>query len=181
MFCFYSWAIEVERYLGRVRFIKFAALLILLLPLVLGMWHLAGISAAVSGNYVLTASMLIAFATLYPNIEYFGWIPLKWFAFACFCIGSLMYFPDHNWVGLTLLWASCGASFGFVRYLQTGGSVEVGEAWEKVNPFKRRGAAAETNRTRWTPSIRCSTRSPSPASTVSPRRSALAWRKRARR
>lgn len=138
MFCFYSWGIEVERYLGRVRYLKFVALLVLLLPLVCGLWHFAGIPAGTSGNYVLTASMLIAFATLYPNIEYFGWIPLKWFAFACFCIGSLMYFPEHNWVGLTLLWASCGASFGFVRHLQNGGSVEFGDFWSRANPFQRR-------------------------------------------
>jgi putative effector of murein hydrolase LrgA (UPF0299 family) len=138
IFCFYSWGIEVEKYLGRPRFAKFIGMLVLLLPLVCGAWHVMGMPAGATGNYILTASMLIAFATLYPNIEYFGWIPLKWFAFACFCIGSLMYFPERNWIGLTLLWASCGASFGFIRYLQSGGSVEFGDFWERVNPFKRR-------------------------------------------
>lgn len=138
IFCFYSWGIEVERYLGRVRFLKFLILLVLLLPLICGLWHFAGIPAGTTGNYILTASMLVAFATLYPGIEYFGWIPLKWFAFACFCLGSLMYFPERNWAGLSLLWTSCGASFGYIRYLQGGGSVEFGDFWEKVRPCKRR-------------------------------------------
>lgn len=140
LLCFYQWALEVERYLGRARFLKFFAMLLLLTPLIIGIWIWAGwpLVAPYAGNYVLVAACLIAFATLYPNIEFFGWIPLKWFAFACVAIGSLMYFPDHDWMRLSLLLGSCGASFGFVRYLQTGGSMELGDWWEKVNPFKRR-------------------------------------------
>jgi hypothetical protein len=118
--CFYCWAVEVEKYIGRSRFFKLFGTLVLT-PVVLGViFHAVGIPSGVSGNYALVASLLIAFATLYPNIEYFGWIPLKWFAFACLAIGSLMYFPRHDWMSLMQLWASCGVAFGFIRWLQLG-------------------------------------------------------------
>lgn len=135
LLCFYQWALETERYLGRVRFLKLFALLVLLLPLICGLWSALGVGMQLAGNYELTAAFLVAFATLYPNIEFFGWIPLKWFAFACVAIGSLMYFPERNWPGLSLLWGECGAAFGFVRLIQHGGSVEIGDFLEK---FKRK-------------------------------------------
>jgi hypothetical protein len=120
IFCFYCWAVEVEKYVGRARFLTLFGLL-LATPVVLGLiLHALGIPSGIFGSYVLVASMLIAFATLYPNIEYFGWIPLKWFAFACIAIGSLMYFPQRDWMSLMQLWASCGVSFGFIRWLQRG-------------------------------------------------------------
>ena len=134
LLCFYQWAVETERYLGRVRFLKLFALLVLVMPLLCGVWRALGVPYSIAGNYELTAAFLVAFATLYPNIEFFGWIPLKWFAFACVTIGSLMYFPERNWPGLSLLWGECGAAFGFVRLIQRGGSVEVGDFLEKFKP-----------------------------------------------
>jgi len=121
LMCLYSWGVEVERHLGRARFLTLFALLVLVQPaLSLVWWLVFGVPVALGGSYAVTAALLIAFATIYPNIEYFGWIPLKWFAFACFAIGSLMYFPAHDWVGLSMLWAACGAAFGYVRSLQQG-------------------------------------------------------------
>ena len=131
LLCFYQWAVEVERYLGRVRFLKLFALLVLAMPLLCAVWRSLGSSYSIAGNYELTAAFLVAFATLYPNIEFFGWIPLKWFAFACVAIGSLMYFPGHDWPGLSMLWVECAAAFGFVRLIQRGGSVEFGDLLDK--------------------------------------------------
>lgn len=134
IFCFYCWAVEVEKYVGRSRFVILFGLL-LATPVVLGLvLHAFGIQSEVFGSYVLVASMLIAFATLYPNIEYFGWIPLKWFAFACIAIGSLMYFPQRDWMSLMQLWASCAVSFGFIRWLQLGAELPQ----IRLPSFKRR-------------------------------------------
>lgn len=123
--CFYSWGMEVERYLGRARYIKFLGTLWLIQPIVCCLWWAAGVPAGNTGNYEITAALLIAFATLYPNVEFFGWIPLKWFAFACFAVGSMMLLPARDWVRLSLLWAECGAAFAFIRHLQRGGGVEL--------------------------------------------------------
>jgi hypothetical protein len=116
--------------------LKFFLLLLLLQPLVLCLWWWGfKVPEPHFGNYQIVAAMLIGFATLYPNIEYLGWIPLKWFAFACVVVGSLMYFPRWQWVDLSLLWATCGAAFGYIRLLQAGGSVEFGEHFTKL--FRR--------------------------------------------
>lgn len=136
IFFFYSAAIEVERYLGRPRFIKLYALTLLAPAVVLGVWKLLGVSGFANGLAVITVAMFIAFATLYPNIEYWGWVPLKYIAFACFAIAALGYFPKHDWPGLTLLLAEAAIGFGFIRFLQRGGSMELGDVWEKV--FRRR-------------------------------------------
>jgi membrane associated rhomboid family serine protease len=126
LLCLYSWGLEIERYLGRTRFLKLYALLIVVQPLVACLWWWSSRTPqAVAGNYPLLAGVLIAFATLYPNIEFVGWIPLKWFAFACFTMGSLMYLPDHNWPALSVLWVVCACAFGYVRFLQRGGTVEL--------------------------------------------------------
>jgi len=121
--CFYSWGVEVERYVGRKRFFTLFGLLVAT-PVVLGLILMPfGISVGAFGHYEILAAMLIAFATLYPNLEYFGWFPLKWFAFVCVAVGSLMYFPKHDWIGLILLWANCAVAFGYIRWIQLGGEL----------------------------------------------------------
>ena len=128
---FYFAGIEVEKYLGRKRFIQLLVLLLLVPPSIVSVRHLLGFGAGVyAGSYDFTAALFIAFATLYPNLEYFGWVPLKWIAFACFFISSLGHLPHHDWAGLAVLWGMCGTSFGFIRFLQHGGSVSL------PNPFK---------------------------------------------
>lgn len=123
IFCFFTWAVEVEKFLGRARFFQLIGSLIFVEAAVCLVWWWAfGWPAGTAGNYHLTAALLIAFATLYPNIDYLmGWVPLKWFAFACLILGSLTYLPNHNWPALTMLWAVCGTAFVFVRWVQRGG------------------------------------------------------------
>jgi Family of unknown function (DUF6576) len=121
--CFYSWGVEVEKFVGRKRYFTLFGLLVAT-PVVFGLVLAPfGIPVAAFGHYELLAAMLIAFATLYPNVEFFGWIPLKWFAFVCVAVGSLMYFPQHNWIGLFLLWANCAVAFGYIRWVQLGGEL----------------------------------------------------------
>jgi uncharacterized protein DUF6576 len=138
LFCFYAWAIEIEKHLGRSRFLTLFAMLIAAQPLLcLALWH-AGIGVVRFGNYEILAAMLIGFATLYPNIEYlFGWVPLKWFAFVCFVAGSLMNVAARDWIGLSFLWVECGIAFGYIRWLKHGGSVELPRGFFK-NLFHRK-------------------------------------------
>jgi hypothetical protein len=121
--CFYSWALQIERFLGRTHLLMLFGLLVLTPVVVDLFFHLVGIPTGTVGNYQLVAAILIAFATLYPNVEFFGWIPLKWFAFVCVAVGSLMYFPRHDWVGLVSLWATCAVAFGYIRWVQLGGEL----------------------------------------------------------
>lgn len=125
---FYSVGIEFERYFARGGFLKLITTLIGVEVLgALIVWWTTGTViqpigtrlSGLSGNYHLMAGLLVAFATLYPNIEFIGWLPMKWFVFACIAIGSLMYFPLHAWGTLLVFWAICLAGFLWIRY-QTG-------------------------------------------------------------
>jgi hypothetical protein len=133
LICMYAWGVEVERHLGRARFLTLFAFILFVQPLVgLAWWSIFGVPVSLSGSYEVVAALLIAFAAIYPNIEYFGWIPLKWFAFACFSIGSLMYFPARDWVGLSVLWAACAAAFGYIHWLQRGGNLGLSAKFENL-------------------------------------------------
>jgi membrane associated rhomboid family serine protease len=136
---FYTSGIEVEKYLGRVRFMKLYALLVLLPVAIVSLWSLsAGMAfGGVAGPYDLTLGMFIAFATLYPNLEFWGFVPLKWFAFAGLALASMNHLPRHDWIGLSMLWGNCAAAFGFIRFLQRGGSMELPDRIFK-NPFRRK-------------------------------------------
>ena len=103
--CFYFWGVEVEKFLGRRHFIQICAALVAIPVLFISALYLFGYPGWTSGDYFLIVGLLVAFATLYPDMDYLGgWIPLKWFAFACIAFGSLMYFPQHDWAGLLQLW-----------------------------------------------------------------------------
>jgi hypothetical protein len=116
LIAFYFWGVEVEKYLGRRQFISVCAALVGLPVAVALLLHLFGLMGGLQGNFFLISGLLIAFATLYPDMDYLaGWIPLKWFAFASIACGSLMFFPAHDWLSLALLWTNCGVAFAMVR------------------------------------------------------------------
>jgi hypothetical protein len=106
--------------------------------LICGLWYWAGYSFIYSGGWEVAAGLFIAYAALYPNLEYFGWVSVKYIAFACLAISMLSYFSTHDWVGLSVLTLDCAASFGFIRYAKLGGSVEWGDWAHRLNPFRRR-------------------------------------------
>ncbi len=138
VYFFYRFGIEIEQYLGRRVFLVLYGLLLLAMTAVLGLWYLAGIPGSFSGMQNITIGLFIAYATLYPNLEFFGWVPLKHVAFACFAISALSYFPSHNWQGLSVVLAICGVAFGYTRFKKVGGAVELPAFAHKLNPFRRR-------------------------------------------
>jgi len=116
---FFYWSgNQVEQYLGVRRYLQLIGLLLLVPPVVLIGWAQMGVSWTYYGSYELSIGMFIAFATLYPNIELFGWVTLKWLAFAGLVLGSMQYLPKHDWGYLTVLWGMCLASFAYLRAVQ---------------------------------------------------------------
>jgi membrane associated rhomboid family serine protease len=132
IFFFYSAGLEVERYLGRTRFLKFYILCLGIVPVVLGLWHGLGIPASHAGMGGITIALFVAFATLYPDLQYMGWVPIKYVAGACFAIACLGYVPTRNWTALSIVAAEGAVGFCFVRYLQGGGSLEWNDWKEKI-------------------------------------------------
>lgn len=118
---FFAWfGTDVERYLGRTRFFQLFGIVILTPVLASTLWWLLGINSGCGGMNNLSIGFFIAFATLYPNLEFWGWIQMKWLAFAGIVLQSMNYLPYRDWVGLTFLLTTCAVSFGFIRFLQNG-------------------------------------------------------------
>jgi hypothetical protein len=117
IFCFYWWSVGIETHLGRAVLAKLLILLTLVPAAVsTAMWYGMGLPALLFGNYLLTIGLIIAFATLYPQVEVFGWIPFKWFAFACLVCATMMELSGRSWPALISIWVCAGAGFGYIRY-----------------------------------------------------------------
>ena len=114
--CFYSWGVGIETHLGRAILARLVALLVVTAPAVCAVWWLIGARTGAMGDYAFFGGILVAFATLYPTTEAWGWIPFKWLAFACIVCGSLMLLAEHNFPALTQLWATCAVGFGYIRH-----------------------------------------------------------------
>jgi hypothetical protein len=114
--CVASWGAEVEQYLGRRRFLAICGALLAGPVLYSLFFYMLGLLQPAAGTYYLVCGLLIAFATLYPNMDYFGWIPLKWFAGICVACGSLPLFPSRDWLGLGMLWLDCLIGYASIQY-----------------------------------------------------------------
>ena len=110
--CFYQWSTGIETHLGRGPLMRLLLLLLLLPVAFLGAMWLAGISGGtLSGSFLITAGLLVAFSTLYPNAEWWGWVPFKYLAFACILCASLISISDQDWLGAASLWLICAAAY----------------------------------------------------------------------
>ena len=118
MLFFYWSATEVEKFLGRRRFLLLFALLLATPPAVISIWSLFGVHWIYAGPYELSIGMFIAFATLYPNVEWFGWVTLKWLAFAGIVLAAMQNLPTHSWGTLSVLLTMCAVAFLYIRSLQ---------------------------------------------------------------
>jgi len=121
---FYWLAVGIETHLGRSVLVKLLTIITLTpvavsavawwgfaIPTYFPTFCLAGLY----GTFLMAAALLIAFATLYPNSEFWGWVPFKFVAFACFVCGLLMAVAHHDWMSVAALTLSCLAAFLFIR------------------------------------------------------------------
>jgi len=117
LFFLYNFGIGVESYLGRRVYLRIVGLL-LLWPVVGSslLWLFTGMSGPMAGNFEFSIGIFIAYATLYPNVEYWNWMTMKWLAFAGIFLMSLRYLPEHNWMGLAWLLSTCALAHTLVRY-----------------------------------------------------------------
>ena len=160
--CFYWWSVGIETHLGRERLATLVLLLVLIAPAMCGVWWVLGARTGAMGDYAFTGGLLVAFATLYPNTEAWGWIPFKWLAFACLACGSLMLLADRHYPALSQLWASCGAAFLYMRHVQES------ELDDYVSPFAQLGKWLERKpKLRVLPKPQLISRSPQEDSPVS--------------
>ncbi len=116
LFCLYSFGVGIESYLGRRIFLRLLTVLLSISALVPTLWWLFQGAGHYDGNYHIFIGIFVAYATLYPNAEYWNWITMKWLAFAGITLSAMMYLPDHNWPAITSLLAVCAAAFAYIRF-----------------------------------------------------------------
>lgn len=114
----YWFGVGLETYLGRRVFLRIVFLLCLVPSLAATVCWLAGSSVYLEGNLHLSVGLFIAYATLYPNAEWWNWITMKWLAFAGIVLQSLMFFPKRQWALLTVFLSACAAVHFYTRYEQ---------------------------------------------------------------
>ncbi|HWL50835.1 MAG TPA: DUF6576 domain-containing protein [Chthoniobacteraceae bacterium] len=117
MFLLYIFGLEVEKYLGRRRFLLLTGLLILVPPLLLTFLGLF-IPTALAGSQSVHFAFFIAFATLYPRVEFFLRIQARWLAFAFLGLYGLFYLSGPDWSRLCALFGNALTAYLFIEGLR---------------------------------------------------------------
>ena len=114
MYMLFAFGREVERFIGRRAFITLY-LLLLSVPTILltiwGLWHRTGLA----GSATIHFAIFIAFATIYPNVELFLRIMVKWVALVFVAAYTLQLLAFHAWSELAVLWMSVGLAYAFIQ------------------------------------------------------------------
>lgn len=118
LFFTYWFGVGLETFLGRRVLLRLLFLLCLVPALTATAWWLGDHPILLSGSSDLAIGLFIAYATLYPNVEMWNWITMKWLAFAGIVLNSLMFFPDRQWERLTVFLSACAAAHFYTRYEQ---------------------------------------------------------------
>jgi membrane associated rhomboid family serine protease len=116
---------EVENYLGRVRTITFF-LILTYVPVVVGTlcWLIGFNGIGLAGTYNFSIGVILAFATLYPRMEWMFGIQWKYFAWASVVLGAMgpLQQQDASRMPTLLMYAAaCLGAWGYIRWLQMGG------------------------------------------------------------
>jgi hypothetical protein len=107
---------EVEKFFGRINFLRLYAGLYLLTPLVftlIGIWWPVGLVGE-TGSF----AVFIAFATLYPGAVMMFNVLAKWAAFILTGIFTMMALAHNSLTELVSLWSTVLFAYGFVRHQQ---------------------------------------------------------------
>jgi membrane associated rhomboid family serine protease len=120
----YVSAVEIEKYIGKARFLTLYFVILLIPVVTLTLLGLAtGLPILYFGQTQVMIGLFIAFCTLYPGIQWGGFLTAKWVAIGSLVISSLVDISSSAWISLGELWLISGFSFGYIRFLQRGGEL----------------------------------------------------------
>ncbi len=118
----YVSAVEIEKYIGKARFLTLYGVIVLI-PVV----SLTAVSMIINSSIIffgqtqIMIGLFIAFCTLYPGVQWGGFLTAKWVAIASLVLSSAIDLSSSAWISLGELWLISGFSFGYIRFLQRGG------------------------------------------------------------
>lgn len=150
MIFFYLFGREVERYVGRRKFAALYAALVITPPMILTLvGAILGPSKAITleGSGSLHLAIFLAFARLYPGVEFFLRIRAAWMASGLFGLYLLFSLSNRDWGGACALVSDASVVLLGVAWLQ--GTLPgwpqgwSRRQWDKVATIRRKGNRAE--------------------------------------
>ena len=120
----YVSAVEIEKYIGKARFLTLYGVIILIPVVTLtALGLITGSPILYFGQTQVMIGLFIAFCTLYPGVQWGGFLTAKWVAIGSLVISSAVDLSSSAWVSLGELWLISGFAFGYIRFLQRGGEL----------------------------------------------------------
>jgi membrane associated rhomboid family serine protease len=120
----YVSAVEIEKYIGKARFLTLYGVIILIPVVTLtALGLVTGSPILYFGQTQVMIGLFIAFCTLYPGVQWGGFLTAKWVAIGSLVISSAVDLSSSAWVSLGELWLISGFAFGYIRFLQRGGEL----------------------------------------------------------
>lgn len=116
----YSFGRDCEQELGRRRYFAFLGLLVATPVLIATLLWLLDFSGGASGSTHLSMGMVIAFATIYPNVAWWASIPMKFVAIGCMFLAAVGHLSQGDQIGFGATLATCAVSFGYIRAMRAG-------------------------------------------------------------
>jgi hypothetical protein len=120
----YVSAVEIEKYIGKARFLTLYGVIIFIPVVTLtALGLVTGAPILYFGQTQVMIGLFIAFCTLYPGVQWGGFLTAKWVAIGSLVLSSAVDLSSSAWVSLGELWLISGFSFGYIRFLQRGGEL----------------------------------------------------------
>jgi Rhomboid family len=120
----YVSAVEIEKYIGKARFLTLYGIIVLIPVVSLSVLAIfVNFPLRFLGQTQIMIGLFIAFCTLYPGVQWGGFLTAKWVAIASLVLSSAIDLSSSDWLSLGELWLISGFSFGYIRFLQRGGEL----------------------------------------------------------
>lgn len=116
----YSFGRDCEQEMGRRRYFAFLGFLVATPVAIATLLWLLGFGGGVAGSTHLAMGLVIAFATIYPNVEWWASIPMKFVAIGCMFLAAVGHLHTGDEIGLGSTLMTCGVSFGYIRAIRAG-------------------------------------------------------------
>ena len=120
----YVSAVEIEKYIGKARFLTLYGVIVMIPVLSLtAVGVFTNFPIRFLGQTQIMIGLFIAFCTLYPGVQWGGFLTAKWVAIASLALSSVIDLSSSDWISLGELWLISGFAFGYIRFLQRGGEL----------------------------------------------------------
>lgn len=116
----YCFGRDCEQEMGRRRYFAFLGLLVATPVLIATLLWLVGMGGGVAGSTHLSIGLVIAFATIYPNVEWWASIPMKFVAIGCVFLAAVGHLSSGDQIALGCTLVTCAVSFGYIRAIRMG-------------------------------------------------------------